>query len=71
MTRMMKTTDIEVNGRHRQDLGDLDDLAASIADVGLLQPLVVNGKGKLVAGVRRLEAVRKSVVHQCGQTQSD
>lgn len=40
-------------------MGDIDGLAASIADVGLLHLPVVNGDGVLVAGSRRLEAVKK------------
>jgi ParB family chromosome partitioning protein len=40
-------------------MGDLDALAASIADVGLLQPIVVKPDGTLVAGQRRLEACKR------------
>lgn len=46
----------------RKDLGDLEALARSIAQVGLLQPLVVRPKGEryeLLAGHRRLEALRR------------
>jgi hypothetical protein len=49
---------ITIGHRHRRDLGDLDSLAASIDAVGLLQPVVVTPDGRLVAGQRRLEAVR-------------
>lgn len=49
---------IRVGHRHRRDFGDLDALAASIADLGLLQPLAVTPSGRLVAGERRLRAVR-------------
>src|SRR6266852_3984377 len=59
MTRMMKIDAISVNGRHRKDMGDLDALAASIADVGFLQPVAVDGKGKLIDGARRLEAAKQ------------
>jgi ParB family chromosome partitioning protein len=48
---------IEVGPRHRQDLGDIDALAASIRELGLLQPIVVTPQGQLVAGARRLAAV--------------
>ncbi len=54
--------EIVVVDRHRKDLGDLDQLAESIRRVGLLQPVVVvpNTPGfRLVAGQRRLEAVRR------------
>lgn len=51
---------ISVNGRHRRDLGNVDALAASIADVGLLHPIVVTAEPyELIAGERRLEAVKK------------
>lgn len=40
-------------------MGDLDALAASIADVGLLQPIVVKPDGLLVAGQRRIEACKR------------
>lgn len=46
----------------REDFGDLDDLAKSIAAVGLLEPIIVRpakaGKYELVAGERRLKAVK-------------
>jgi ParB-like chromosome segregation protein Spo0J len=49
---------IRVEDRHRADLGDLSDLAASIASKGLLHPVVVTQGGRLIAGQRRLEACR-------------
>jgi hypothetical protein len=49
---------IRVEDRHRTDLGDLSDLSASIAALGLLQPIVVTTDGRLIAGQRRLEACR-------------
>ena len=52
----MPLGDIDIGARHRQDLGDIDALAASIRDVGLLQPVVVTTEGVLVAGRRRLAA---------------
>jgi ParB/RepB/Spo0J family partition protein len=45
----------------RKDLGNLDELAASIAEHGILQPLVIakTTRGlELVAGYRRLEAAK-------------
>jgi hypothetical protein len=50
---------IIVGPRHRRDLGDVASLAKSIAAVGLLHPLVVTSDLRLVAGRRRLEAVRQ------------
>lgn len=47
-----------VGDRIRKDMGDLDGLAASIKSEGLLNPLTVDGNFKLLAGQRRLEALR-------------
>ena len=50
---------VTVGDRARTVLGDLDKLATSIDTVGLLHPIVVTDSHELVAGHRRLEAVRK------------
>lgn len=50
---------VQVVGRHRHDLGDLTTLAASIEDVGLLNPITLTRGGRLIAGQRRLEAFRQ------------
>lgn len=50
---------VQVVGRFRGDLGDIDSLAASIRRVGLINPITVTPDGRLVAGQRRLEAVRR------------
>ena len=44
--------------RIRQNLGDLSQLAESIQQHGLMNPIVINEKNELIAGHRRLEAVR-------------
>lgn len=49
---------IAVGARHRKDMGDVEALAASIRDVGLLHPVVITPDGKLIAGERRLEAYK-------------
>ena len=49
---------IIVGNRHRTDLGDLTELAESIARDGLLQPLTVTIDGVLVCGARRLAAIK-------------
>ena len=41
---------------HRRDLGDIEGLAASIAEVGLLHPVVITPGNVLIAGERRLAA---------------
>ncbi len=50
---------IRVGHRHRQDLGDLDELAESVRDVGLLEPITITPTGVLVTGARRLAALKK------------
>jgi N6-adenosine-specific RNA methylase IME4 len=47
---------ITVGERHRKDVGDIDSLARGIDEIGLLQPIVVNDDGHLIAGQRRLLA---------------
>jgi ParB/RepB/Spo0J family partition protein len=47
---------IDVGCRHRRDLGNLESLAESIAEVGLLHPIVVTPDSVLIAGERRLGA---------------
>jgi ParB family chromosome partitioning protein len=54
--RRMTIADIKVGRRYRRDPGDIDELAASLADVGLLHPVVVRTDGHLIAGARRLAA---------------
>jgi hypothetical protein len=49
---------IRVGERHRKDMGDLDALASSVAQEGLLQPIGVTEDNTLVFGERRLRAVR-------------
>ena len=49
---------ITVGTRLRKDYGDIAGLAESIADHGLLHPLVVDDDGTLIAGERRLKALR-------------
>lgn len=50
---------VRVVGRHRYALGNLDELAKSIADVSLLNPITLTRDSRLVAGHRRLEACRR------------
>ena len=50
---------ITVTSRFRRDMGDIDALAASIRELGLLHPIVVDTDRTLVAGQRRLEACRR------------
>ena len=58
--------DVLVENRMRRDLGDIDQLSKSISENGLIQPIVLATfrendltHVKLVAGHRRLEALKK------------
>ena len=50
---------IKVRNPYRKSLGDIDTLAASIKEVGLLHPIVVRPDGRLIAGERRLVACKR------------
>ena len=56
-TRMLPISQIKIGDRHRKDLGDLCDLAASI-EKGLLQPIGVSPEMELIWGLRRLVATQ-------------
>jgi N6-adenosine-specific RNA methylase IME4 len=51
--------EIIIGERHRRDMGDLDRLAASIAELGLLHPIVIRPDNRLIAGERRLRAAQQ------------
>jgi ParB family chromosome partitioning protein len=51
--------DIKVGKRHRRDMGDIEALAESIEDIGLLNPITVDERGRLRAGARRLAACKQ------------
>jgi hypothetical protein len=55
--RMLPISQIKIGNRHRKDLGDLHDLAASI-EKGLLQPIGVSPEMELIWGLRRLVATQ-------------
>ena len=50
---------IVARNRARKDVGDISGLADSISRVGLLHPIVLNSRHELIAGARRLAAVKK------------
>jgi ParB family chromosome partitioning protein len=58
MEQEIRINDVIVGERFRKELGDIEALAQSIKELGLLQPIAVDENGKLVAGHRRLEACR-------------
>ena len=55
-TKRVNISSIRIEERHRRDLGDIDGLAATIELLGLLQPIVLDSKHRLLAGERRLRA---------------
>lgn len=56
----MEIDKIMVDGRLRKEMGNIDELAASIKEFGLIQPIVIDfATISLVAGGRRLAAVKK------------
>lgn len=56
--RLLSIHSIIVGERHRKDLGDIETLARSIDEVGLIHPIVVRNDGLLIAGARRLAAFK-------------
>ena len=54
----MPITEIVEGQRFRKNMGDIDALASSIRDIGLLQPIGVDDEHRLVFGGRRLAAFR-------------
>src|SRR6056297_2846088 len=55
---IMKIDDIKVDERFRKDFGDIEELAKSIEQHGLIQPPVVHNDGTLIAGERRYRACK-------------
>ena len=51
--------DIRVGRRHRKDMGDIAELAASMAELGLLQAIGVRPNNELIWGERRLRAAQQ------------
>jgi len=54
----VRIDEIQIGDRFRKDLGDISGLAASIADIGLLHPVVITPDKYLIAGQRRIAACR-------------
>ena len=52
-------SDIIIANRARQEIGELSDLMGSIKESGQLNPVLVNDKHELIAGERRIEAMKK------------
>jgi len=56
MQATLKLSEIKVENRLREDLGDIDGLAESIRRFGLIQPVIINQEKTLIAGGRRYAA---------------
>jgi hypothetical protein len=50
--------EVRIGARHRKDIGDLENLAVSIEEKGVLQPIGITPDRELVFGLRRLMACR-------------
>lgn len=46
----------DIRERQRQDMGDIEGLAKSLSEYGLLEPILLDNQNNLVAGFRRLTA---------------
>jgi hypothetical protein len=55
---MVEIASVKVADRHRIELGDVSELAASIAMDGLMHPVVITADRRLIAGHRRIEACK-------------
>ena len=58
MDSIIEINTIKIGTRFRKDMGDLQSLANSIADIGLLQPVGLTRDFELIWGHRRLEACK-------------
>lgn len=58
-SKPVPVADIVVGDRYRKDLGDLEPLKQSIAEIGLLHPVVIDVRRRLLVGGRRLEACKQ------------
>lgn len=56
--------DLQIGDRIRQDVPDIDELADSIRQYGLIQPIVVNQRHELIDGGRRTTALERILSSQ-------
>ena len=54
--KKVKLKDIVMGDRYRKDMGDLKELAASVKEHGVLQPITLDENMHLLAGGRRVNA---------------
>src|SRR5215207_1748642 len=55
---LVKIAEIKIGDRVRKNFGDLDTLAKSISEHGLIQPIAVTSDMELIDGERRMRAHR-------------
>tara|TARA_Y100000310_G_scaffold332879_1_gene409300 strand:- start:251 stop:1534 length:1284 start_codon:yes stop_codon:yes gene_type:complete len=58
--KQVKLGEIKIGERYREEMGDIESLVKSIQDVGILQPIAVDGNNCLLAGRRRLAAATEA-----------
>lgn len=58
LLQYVNINDIQIGERARKDYGDLDELAASIKEKGIIQPITLDTQLNLLAGGRRLTAAK-------------
>lgn len=56
----VKLSEIKVGERFRKDLGDIEELTASIKEKGIIQPITLDADLNLLAGGRRVTAATKA-----------
>lgn len=56
--KVLNIEDVKIPKRYREAFGDLDALAESIKEKGLIQPISVNADMRLLAGERRIRAAK-------------
>lgn len=54
----VRLADIRIGDRYRKDMGDIEGLARSMNEIGLLHPVAIDGDYRLIAGERRILAAR-------------
>lgn len=59
----MLIDDIKINTRYRKDFEDIQNLADSIREIGLIHPIVIDQGRNLICGERRLKALRLLDIH--------
>ena len=67
MSEILAIELVVIGDRVRKEFGDIDELCNSIKSVGLIQPIVITRDFRLIAGERRLRALKrvgvKDLVH--------